>query len=86
MRHSPEHRYEADPNLRITGIGKAGPDVWLSFNSIFGRTYRVESTDNLPPAWSVLTNGLTGTGGRWQTLDANSANLPQRFYRVVREP
>jgi CSLREA domain-containing protein len=78
--------YEADPNLRITGIGKAGPNVRLSFNSLLGRTYYVESTDTLPPSWSGLANGLIGTGGRWQALDANAASQPQRFYRVVMEP
>lgn len=78
--------YEADPNLRITGIGKEGQNVWLSFKSRLGRTHHVESTDTLPPAWSALTNGLIGTGGRWQTLDANAASQPQRFYRVVMEP
>ena len=31
--------YEADPTLRMTGMAKSGPDIWLSFNSLFGRTY-----------------------------------------------
>jgi CSLREA domain-containing protein len=75
--------YEADPNLCITGLGKTGGDIWLSFNSMFGRTYRVESTDELPPTWNVLTNGLPGTGGPFQVLDGGAASLPQRFYRTV---
>ncbi|MCX6927514.1 MAG: CSLREA domain-containing protein, partial [Verrucomicrobia bacterium] len=78
--------YEADPNLRITGFGKTGEDIWLSFNSMFGRTYRVESTDQLPPAWNVLTNNVPGTGGRFQILDGGAATLPQRFYRTVLLP
>ncbi len=78
--------YEGDPNLRITGYGKTGGDIWLSFNSILGRTYRVESTDQLPPIWNELTNGVIGTGGRFQALDGGAASLPQRFYRTVLLP
>jgi hypothetical protein len=48
-----------------------------------GRTYRVESTDDLPPTWNVLTNGVIGTGGRFQALDGGAASLPRRFYRSV---
>jgi hypothetical protein len=75
--------YETDPSLRLTGLGKTGGDIWLSFNSMFGRTYRVESTDELPPTWNVLTNGVPGTGGRFQVIDGSAASLPQRFYRTV---
>ena len=32
-------------NLRVTGFGKTGRDIWLSFNNVSGRTSRVESTD-----------------------------------------
>ena len=73
--------YEADPNLRVTGIGKTGGDVCLSFNSMLGKTYRVESTDEQPPAtWNELTNNVPGTGGRIQALDVGAATLPKRFY------
>jgi hypothetical protein len=48
-----------------------------------GRTYRVESTDELPPTWNVLTNGMLGTGGRIQAIDGGAASLPQRVYRTV---
>lgn len=78
--------YEADPNLRINGFGKTGGDIWLSFNSLLGRIYRVESTDKLPPTWNVLTNGVIGTGGRFQALDGGAASLPKRFYRTVQLP
>ena len=50
------------------------------------RTCRVETTDNLPPTWSVLTNGLAGTGGRFQAIDGGAASLPKRFYRTVQLP
>jgi hypothetical protein len=77
--------YEADPNLRTT-VEKAGGDIRLRFNSMLGRTYRVASTDQLPPTWSVLTNGVIGTGGRFQAIDGGAASLPQRYYRTVQLP
>jgi hypothetical protein len=75
--------YEADPNLRISGFGMTGADVWLSFNSVWGRTYRVERTDHLPPSWNVVTNDVVGTGARFEAIDGGAASLPQRFYRAV---
>ena len=75
--------YEADPNLRLNGFGKTGADIWLSFNSMWGRIYRVESTDQLPPTWNVLTNGVIGTGGRFQAIGGGAASLPKRLYRMV---
>jgi hypothetical protein len=78
--------YEADPNMRINAFEKTGGDIWLSFNSMLGRTYRVESTDELPPTWSVLTNNVIGTGGRFQAIDGGAASLPKRFYRTVQLP
>ena len=78
--------YEADPNLRVTGMGKMSGDVWLSFNSMWGKTYRVETTDELPPVtWNVLTNDVPGTGGRFQAVD-EAATLPQRYCRTVLLP
>ena len=54
---------------------------------MWGRTYRVETTDELPPAiWNVLTNNVPGTGGRFQALDVGAATLPKRFYRTVPLP
>jgi len=52
-----------------------------------GRTCRVETTDELPPAtWNVLTNDVPGTGGQFQVLDGGAASLPQRYYRTVLIP
>ncbi len=79
--------YEADPNLRITGIGKTEADIWINFNSIWGRSYAVEATDELPTVtWNVLTNNVAGTGGRFQAVDVGGASVPKRFYRAVLLP
>lgn len=75
--------YEADPELRVTSIEKVGDDIRLRFNTLFGRTYAVESEDNLDDSWSPLTNNIPGTGGGFQALDASAANQPRRFYRGV---
>ena len=77
--------YEADPNLRIT-IEKAGADIRLRFNTLFGKTYAVESETNLDGSWGTLTNNIPGTGGAVQVQDLGAANLPRRFYRAVQLP
>ena len=54
---------------------------------MWGKSYRVETTDELPPVtWNVLTNDVPGTGGRFQALDTGAASLPQRYYRTVQLP
>jgi CSLREA domain-containing protein len=78
--------YEADPTLRMTGISKVGPDIRMSFSSLFGRTYDLEWTDNLPDGWQALTNNVPGTGGPLQSLDVGGATQPKRFYRAVQLP
>jgi len=78
--------YEADPNLLITAMEKAGPDIRMRFNTLFGKTYRVEFADEVTGAWNVLSNNITGTGSRVQALDMGAASLPQRFYRGVLLP
>jgi CSLREA domain-containing protein len=75
--------YEADPNLRIMAIEKVGSDIRLRFNTVLGRTYQVESEDNLDNSWTVLTTNIIGDGSSVQAIDAGAANLPKRFYRAV---
>jgi len=78
--------YEADPNLRITAIEKVGPDIRLRFNTLFGRTYAVESEDEITGPWNVVSNNITGDGSSKQALDTGAATLPWRFYRGVLLP
>jgi hypothetical protein len=61
--------------------------VVLRWPSAAGRTYRAESTSNLPSGnWQILTNNLAGSGHELEVLDALATNT-NRFYRieVVRE-
>ncbi|MBI3851466.1 MAG: CSLREA domain-containing protein [Verrucomicrobia bacterium] len=78
--------YEADPNLRITSIEKLGDDIRLRFNTVLGRTYGVDSENNLDGSWSTLTNNIPGDGSSVQAVDTGTANVPRRFYRAVLLP
>ena len=75
--------YEADPNLRITTLAKAGGDMQMQFNTLLGRNYRVESEDAIKGPWNLLSNNIPGTGGALQAIDTGAATLPRRFYRAV---
>ena len=75
--------YEADPNLRLATPEKVGPDIRLRFNTVLGRTYQVESKDEITGLWNVLSNNITGDGSAKQALDTGAASLPRRFYRGV---
>jgi CSLREA domain-containing protein len=78
--------YEADPSLRFTRIEKAGADIQLWLNTVLGRSYRVESADDLNHAWSTRLDNIAGTGSRIQLQNAGATELPRRFYRAVQTP
>lgn len=73
-----------DDEIRIAISSGAGAQ--LQFNSVAGRTYRVEWTQDLPAtnAWSILPGAasLPGSGGLLQITDTNAPTQPQRFYRI----
>lgn len=77
--------YEADPRLCIS-MAKRGEDIGLGFNSILGRTYRLDNTTDLTQPWKPLITEVPGTGGPVQTIDVGGAVFPQRFYRAVQLP
>jgi len=57
-------------------------NVWeISWNSVVGKTNRVEFTTNMPPVWNLLVK-TNGTGAPMKVNDpANAAR--GRFYRVT---
>lgn len=58
----------------------------LTFTSVDGRRYAVESKDNLSAIdWSPVTGAtnLSGTGNPITISDPLAGSLPQRFYRVA---
>ena len=73
-----------DDEIRVAVSTGAGAQ--LQFNSVAGRTYRVEWTQDLPATngWSILPGAasLPGSGGLLQITDTNAPTQPQRFYRI----
>ena len=70
------------PALRAT-ITQNGNQISLSFPTIGGRSYRVDSKNSLSdPAWTPL-GGSAVAGAASMTVQDNLAASPQRFYRVV---
>ena len=73
-----------DDEVRVAISTGAGAQ--LQFNTVAGRTYRVEWTQDLPATngWSILPGAasLPGSGGLLQITDTNAPTQPQRFYRI----
>ena len=87
-----EYAAGTDPNgsgsvFKIISIALAanggGNDVTVSFPSVAGRTYRVESSASLTsPSWSPVADNLPGTGAPIHVTD--TAVIGElRFYRAV---
>ena len=73
----------SDPALTSFIPNGLNRDFRLTFPSISGITYRVETSETLAPnSWSALGTDLTGTGADLQATDAAANTRPQRFYRV----
>lgn len=81
----------ANFRFRITDIAHPNNTPTISFNTISGRSYRVERKNGITDAdWVPLTNAtnVAGTGGIVQVSDTEAAagSLPSRFYRAVLLP
>jgi hypothetical protein len=75
-----------DDEVRVTLAAREGDHVRLEFNTLPGRSYRVERNDNLGAtnAWSAVAgaSNVAGTGGIVPVTDTNAFPLPRGFYRV----
>ena len=69
----------------IKSITKVDDSFHIEFQSIAGRSYRVEWTDDLVAGkWTVRTDApITGTGAMIKVIDAGAGTQKQGFYRVV---
>ena len=78
--------YEA--SVRITAEDRIVNDLRLSFTSILGHSYEVQSRPNPTPGmWtSILGTTTVGTGGIVQVIIVNAFNQSQQFYRVRQLP
>src|SRR5262249_42466979 len=70
------------PPLSIGSITASNGSATLSWQSISGRTYRVEYKTNLSDSsWTALLPNVTATGPSASRTD--SAGAARRFYRLV---
>jgi hypothetical protein len=78
-----------DPNsrtslLRFDSMQAGGNDMHLGFQSVLGRTYRVERSESLKTgSWTTVQDNIAGTGGTVQITDLSGAAQTRRFYRIV---
>jgi hypothetical protein len=70
--------------LKIVAVTQSGGDVLVSFASVAGKTYRLESSSTLQGgSWSTVQDPIAGTGGAVQVADPGAAAQAKRFYRVT---
>ncbi|MDQ8186790.1 S8 family serine peptidase [Pelagicoccus sp. SDUM812002] len=82
--------YEAVMAALLTNAGTihasivvSGEVPLLSFASTAGLTYKIEYKDEVDdPAWSLLEDGLVGTGSEIEYFDESFGDSARRFYRV----
>lgn len=66
----------------------ATPGVWpfqAQVGGIAGHSYVLTASTNLA-TWTALQTNLMPSGGGWNFTDAQSTNLPARFYRAIPGP
>ncbi len=72
--------------LRVTAaVQNAGSQaVSVTFSSVAGRLYRLESNTDLTNAsgWSVVQAGIAGAAGSTTVSDTPAAGVTRKFYRV----
>jgi titin len=87
-----EFRAGTDPRsagsvLRISAVSKANNAISVSVPTVNGKTYRLESRDDLVTgSWSTMIDQIFGAGGTMQITDPSAAAVAKRFYRIVVEP
>jgi endonuclease/exonuclease/phosphatase family metal-dependent hydrolase len=72
-----------DKPFQLWSIARTNSTVTLEWNSVFGQTYRVESSTNLT-LWTTQANNLVATGTNF-TYSTN-LNDAWRFFRIRRTP
>lgn len=79
------HPLQSASTHRIGAVAASGSDFVITFPSVYGRSYRVERSDNLADSnsWTVVQDNLPGTGSMVSATDPGAALEPRRFYRVI---
>ncbi|WP_136082932.1 hypothetical protein [Pontiella desulfatans] len=83
--NSAEYVCGTDPHddqdfISTIGLPETGAGFKVSFDSKSNRLYAVEATEDLQSVWIDFTNGIPGTGGPIEIIDADGTT--NRFYRI----
>jgi hypothetical protein len=87
-----EFRAGTDPKdpksvFRISSVAENLGSVQLAFDSVLGKTYRLEYRDDwLLGSWLTMEDQISGTGASLQLIDPSAAGVTKRFYRLSIEP
>jgi Glycosyl hydrolase catalytic core len=69
---------------QIVRVRLDGADVLVSFTTVAGRHYRLESADApIGPSWNVVVPDTVGTGAIVTVTNTGGFSSANRFYRVV---
>ena len=75
---------DASSSLRISELRVDGDDMVLEFDTVSGRSYRVERSLTLEAgSWTTVQDGIAGTGAPVEVRDTDGALPERRFYRLV---
>lgn len=69
--------------LRVTRTALDTGGFLVEWNSVAGKTYRVQYRDDLATGWTSLPGDVTATTPVTNKVDASAVGLPARFYRVI---
>lgn len=73
--------------LHITDIATDADGIAITFTTVAGKKYRLESIDDLGgTVWSTVADNISGTGANITVTDDGALLQLQRFYRVMLLP
>ncbi len=71
----------------ITNVARSSSDVTVTWASVAGKTYRIDSKDDLSQAnWNLVQDQIVAAGASTAITNPGATALPHRFYRVALEP
>jgi len=74
---------DASSGLRLVATRQDAFTVLLDFPTIGGKSYRLESTDDLSGnPWTMIADNVIGTGAHIQLTDVPGVGQRARFYRL----
>ena len=70
--------------LRVTRVQRAADGTHITFMSVAGKSYRLESKNFLTTTmWTTVADNIPGFAGTTMVIDPNATGLAQQFYRVL---